>query len=212
MKNLFKGSLTVPNLISVIRILLIPVFAYLFYKGEYTWAVLVLALSGISDFLDGTIARKFNQISDLGKVLDPVADKLTQITIAVMLFREFRKPESGHAMNIFAWVFLFFLIKELIMILGGLLMLLMGLRPGAAEIYGKVATLLFYVVMAVIMAFGPNFGAFTNLGVKPMPDSLIMVLVVIAALSTLVALLSYVPGFFKELKEKKTKEIAKEDK
>ena len=83
-KNLFKGCLTVPNLLSLIRIFLIPAFAVLYYKGHIGWAVLMLALSGISDFLDGKIARRFNQVSELGKILDPVADKLTQITIAVM--------------------------------------------------------------------------------------------------------------------------------
>ncbi len=89
-KNLFKGCLTVPNLLSLIRIFLIPAFAVLYYKGHIGWAVLMLALSGISDFLDGKIARRFNQVSELGKILDPVADKLTQITIAVMLYIAFR--------------------------------------------------------------------------------------------------------------------------
>jgi hypothetical protein len=66
-KNLFKGCLTVPNLLSLIRIFLIPAFAVLYYKGHIGWAVLMLALSGISDFLDGKIARRFNQVSELGK-------------------------------------------------------------------------------------------------------------------------------------------------
>ena len=63
MKDLFKGCWTIPNLLSVIRILLIPVFAVLFYKQEYGWAILTLVLSGLSDFFDGKIARKFNTIS-----------------------------------------------------------------------------------------------------------------------------------------------------
>ncbi len=209
MKDLFKGCWTVPNLLSLIRIALIPVFGVLFYNGEYLWAVFVLFLSGISDTLDGRIARRFNQISALGKILDPVADKLTQITIAIVLFLEFRKPESGKAMNIFAWVFLFFLVKELLMILGGLFMLCKGLRPGAAEIYGKIATLVFYAVMTLIIAFGPSFGAFTNLDVPPMPEWLIMILVVISAIATLVAFCSYIPGFFKQLKEAKKDETNK---
>lgn len=200
MKDLFKGSLTVPNLLSVIRIALIPVFGVLFYNGEYMWAVFVLFLSGLSDTLDGKIARRFNQISALGKILDPIADKLTQITIAVMLFLEFRKPESGHAMNVFAWVFLFFLLKELLMLLGGSYMLARGLRPDAAGVYGKIATVAFYGVMLLIIAFGPSFGAFTSIGVAPMPEWLIMALVVISALSTLVAFCSYLPGFFSAIK------------
>ncbi len=95
MKGLFKGSLTVPNLLSVIRIILVPVFAVLFYKDYLGWAVLALFLSALSDFLDGKIARRFNQVSELGKVLDPVADKITQITIAVMLFVFFRNGSAA---------------------------------------------------------------------------------------------------------------------
>ena len=91
MKGLFKGCLTVPNLLSLIRIILVPVFAVLFYQGHVLWAVFVLFLSGLSDFFDGKIARRFHQVSALGKVLDPVADKITQITIAVMLFLEVHK-------------------------------------------------------------------------------------------------------------------------
>lgn len=197
MKDLFKGCWTIPNLLSLIRILLIPVFAVLFYNGEYLWAVFVLFLSGLSDFLDGKIARRFNQISALGKVLDPVADKFTQITIAVMLFLEFRKSTST-ALQAFSWVFLFFLFKELIMVLGGAFMLAKGLRPSAAEIYGKVATFAFYGVMLLIIAFAPGFGAFHEWWT--MPEWFIMVLVVISAILTLVALLSYIPGFFKQVK------------
>lgn len=201
MKGLFKGCLTVPNLLSLIRILLIPVFAVLFYQGQVLWAVFVLFLSGLSDFFDGRIARRFNQISALGKILDPVADKLTQITIAVMLFLEFHQSASS-AMRAFSWVFLFFLFKEGVMILGGAVMLAIGLRPGAAEIYGKVATFAFYGVMLVIIAFGPGFGAFVQLGVPPMPDWLIMILVVVSAILTLIALISYLPATFRQFRDR----------
>ena len=197
MKELFKGCWTVPNLLSLIRILLIPVFAVLFYNGEYLWAVFVLFLSGLSDFLDGKIARRFNQVSALGKVLDPVADKFTQITIAVMLFLEFRQSTSA-ALQAFSWVFLFFLAKEGIMVLGGAFMLAKGLRPSAAEIYGKVATFAFYGVMLLIIAFAPGFGAFHAWWT--IPEWFIMTLVVISAILTLIALLSYLPGFFKQVK------------
>ena len=65
-KDLFKGCLTIPNLLSVIRILLIPVFAVLFYKNQLGWAVLVIFLSGLYDFFDGIIAILFNQVLALG--------------------------------------------------------------------------------------------------------------------------------------------------
>ena len=83
MKDLFKGCWTIPNLLSLLRIIVIPFFAYFFIKGNALWAIIVLFLSGVSDFLDGKIARKFNQVSDLGKVLDPVADKLTSISFPI---------------------------------------------------------------------------------------------------------------------------------
>ena len=85
---LFENVWTIPNLLSFFRILLIPAFAVLFSKGQLVWAVVMLALSGLSDFFDGKIARRFNQVSELGKILDPIADKLTQATIAIMLFME----------------------------------------------------------------------------------------------------------------------------
>ena len=87
--DLFDNVWTIPNLLSALRIIMVPIIAVLFLKGETVWAVVVLALSGHSDFFDGKIARRFNQISALGKILDPIADKLTQITLAVVLFYVF---------------------------------------------------------------------------------------------------------------------------
>lgn len=200
MKDLFKGCLTVPNLISVIRIILIPFFAFYFMQGEFVIAVIILALSGLSDCVDGKIARRFNQISALGKLLDPLADKLTQITLAVILFLTFNKAEDT-MLKAFSWVFLVFIAKEFVMVLGSLIMLSFGLRPGAAEIYGKVATLAFYVVMIFIIGFGPEVGAFRNLFTIPNP--LMMILVVISAILTMVAFFSYIPDVIRQVKEKK---------
>ena len=200
MKELFKGCWTIPNLISFIRILLVPLFAYLFMQGDFVPAVIVLALSGLSDCVDGKIARKFNQISALGKMLDPLADKLTQITLAVLLFLTFNKADDS-MLNAFSWVFLVFIVKEFIMVLGSVIMLNIGLRPGAAEIYGKIATLAFYVVMVFIIGFGPEVGAFRNL--FTIPNTLMMILVIISAILTLVAFFSYIPDVIRQVKEKK---------
>lgn len=200
---LFENVWTVPNLLSFIRILLIPLFAWLFYKGAageikngLVWAVAVLALSGLSDFFDGKIARRFNQISELGKMLDPIADKLTQATIAVMLFWTFYKAEN-RTLHLFAWVFLLFIVKELVMLIGGGLMIYFGIRPGAAEIYGKAATMAFYLVMISIIAFGPEIGAFRDF--FTLPDTVMMVLVVISVILTFVAFFSYMPAVHKQV-------------
>lgn len=202
-KDLFKNWNTVPNWLSFARIIMVPIFAYLFLndgiKNNVIWAVFVLALSGLSDFLDGKIARRFNQISDLGKVLDPVADKLTQITIAVLLYIKF-SSSSESLIKTFSWIFLVFIIKEFIMVLFGGIMIAIGLRPSAAEIYGKAATFVFYFVMIALFAFAPDVGAFNYLWT--IPDTLLVVLVAISALLTIVAFVSYLPGVYKQFKTK----------
>ena len=202
MKDLFKGCWTIPNLLSFLRIIIVPVFAYFFMQGQYGWAVFMLVLSGLSDFFDGKIARKFNQISALGKMLDPVADKLTQITLAVLLFLSFNKADDA-TLKAFSWVFLVFIVKEFVMVIGGAVMLAFGIRPGAAEIYGKVATFAFYAVMIFIVAFGPEIGVFKDFFV--IPNILMMILVVISAILTLVAFASYMPGTFRQFKERFSK-------
>lgn len=201
---LFENMWTVPNLLSAIRIILIPIFAVLFYRDELVGAVIVLAISGISDFLDGKIARRFNQVSELGKILDPVADKLTQMTIAVVLYLKLRAAEDS-LIRAFSWVFLIFVAKELLMVLFGGFMILIGIRPGAAEIYGKIATFVFYAVMIVVVCFGPEIGAFTRLNPSlVLPDWLMIVLVVLSVILTLVALASYIPAVLRQLKERRT--------
>ena len=199
MKDLFKGCWTIPNLLSFLRIVIVPVFAYFFMQGQYGWAVFMLVLSGLYDFFDGKIATKFYLISALCKILDPVADKLTQITLAVLLFLSFNKADDA-TLKAFSWVFLVFIVKEFVMVLGGAVMLAFGIRPGAAEIYGKVSTFAFYAVMIFIVAFGPEIGVFKDF--FTIPNVLMMILVVISAILTLVAFASYLPGTFRQFKER----------
>lgn len=198
-KELFSGCLTIPNLLSVIRIALIPVFGVLYYNGNILWAVVILFLSGLTDFFDGKIARKFNQISALGKVLDPVADKMTQITIAIVLYLQFR-GSSDETIKAFSWVFLIFFAKEALMVIGGGLMIAFGLRPGAAEMPGKVATFVFYAVMIIIIAFGPDIGVFKAF---VLPNWAMMILVGVSVVLTIIAFCSYLPDVFRQVKERK---------
>lgn len=203
MKDLFKGSLTIPNFLSLTRILLTPLIAYLFISDMKIPAVIILAVSALSDTFDGQIARKFNQVSALGKILDPVADKVQQITIAVILLIEFLGSDNSF-MKAFGYVFIVFLAKEAIMLIGGLVMLLLGIRPGAAEIYGKIATVCFYVGMVVILLFGPEVGAFSQYFV--LPNIITGAIIVICAIMTIVAFASYMPETFRQFKERFSKE------
>ena len=195
----FENWKTIPNYISFVRILLIPVFAVLFYKDYTVAAFIILALSGLSDMVDGKIARKLNQVSNLGKMLDPIADKLTVFAIAIILFLRFNQA-TDESLKAFSWVFLLFILKDVIMLGFGLFMILLGLHPIAAEIYGKVATLAFYSIMAVLMAVGPEVGAFREFFV--LPNSVMMGLVIISVILTFVAFFSYIPNVVKQFAEK----------
>ena len=99
--------LTIPNLLSVIRLALIPLIVWLYIgKQEYSAAVAVILISGATDIIDGFIARKFNMVSDLGKILDPVADKLTQATVILCLTVKYRWMRG---------LIVLFVVKEIIM-------------------------------------------------------------------------------------------------
>lgn len=142
MKIFTKENLTIPNLLSLFRILTIPFFIYFYMKDMVYVAIIVLVVGGLSDCVDGYIARKFNQITELGKMLDPLADKLTQAAIAVCI--AFKYP-------IIAPVLIFFIVKELIMLIGAAVLLKKGARPVAANWYGKLGTILFYLSVTVVV-------------------------------------------------------------
>ena len=135
-------NLTVPNALSVLRIIIVPFFAWYFLRDELTVAVALLLLSGFSDLFDGLIARKFNQITELGKMLDPFADKLTQGVVALCLAIKF---------PVICPVLALFILKELVMLCCAVILLKKRKRPCAAMWYGKVATVMFYVSVSVIV-------------------------------------------------------------
>lgn len=140
-------TMTIPNMLSIVRIILIPVFCVTFFSvdsgGISWWPVTILVVSGATDWLDGYIARKYNQISKLGKLLDPAADKLTQFAVCACL--TVRYPQF---IILLALIF----VKELLMLLGGLLYMRKGKdNVPAARWYGKLATFVIYVAMGVLV-------------------------------------------------------------
>ncbi len=199
-KDLFEGWNTIPNWLSFLRIALIPVFSALFIKEHYVIAFVLMIIGALTDLVDGKIARKFNQVSNLGKILDPVADKLSQIAIVIILIVKF-----WHMEGITKYLFFLFIVKELIMIIGGLVLISKGMRPSAAEMWGKVATTIFYVFMIAIIALGPS-GALVGVWFfKELPSAVVTIMVIISIVSAFVSLFGYVPGFFKQIKENKEK-------
>lgn len=145
-----KDWFTIPNLMGYFRILLIPVFLVLYAKADagsgYFPAFFVLALSYLSDFLDGKIARKFHMVTDLGKVLDPVADKLTQGALALALC--LRYP-------LMVWFVLLFCIKELYMAAAGLFLIRRQKGVKGAQRFGKFCTAAVDAGIFVLLLF-PN--------------------------------------------------------
>ena len=198
--NLTEGAMTIPNLLSAIRIILIPVFLVLFLKGSYLAAVIVLGISGLTDLFDGKIARAFNQVSNLGKLLDPIADKLTQITLAIAYFFYFHASDDALLRGA-SWLFWAFVLKELLMLIGGVLLLTHDITPQAAIMYGKVATVAYYVVMILLLLFSPGFGVFHNW--FTLPSVAIIILVLISVVLTIIAFFAYAPDAVRQLRAKK---------
>lgn len=148
MKVTAKEVFSIPNILSYIRILLIPVFLYLYINAteskDYYVAGLIIIISALTDLFDGLIARKFNQITEFGKIVDPVADKLTQIAIVIALMFRYH----------YMWILvLLFIIKELFMGINGLILLRKGKKLDGAKWFGKVSTAVFYIAMGVLITF-----------------------------------------------------------
>ncbi len=198
-KDLFKGWNTIPNWMCFARIALIPVFSVLFIKGQYLWGVVAMIVAALTDVFDGKIARKFNMVSNLGKILDPIADKLSQMAIVIILIIKFWNNDG-----IVKYIFFLFIFKELAMIIGGAVLLSKGMRPTAAEVWGKVATVVFYVFMITIIALGSADSPLVGVWFfKQLPQALTTVMVIISALLAFVSLFGYAPGFIKQMKENK---------
>lgn len=136
-----KFEPSVPNILTLIRLLAIPVLACYILAGDTYNTVAFIMFVGIwfTDMLDGWIARHFNQITDFGKLFDPLVDKLFQFTTAVMLFIVGKLP---------LWVPLFIFIKELLMIIGSAILVRHKEVIVQSRWYGKLATVLFVIAFA----------------------------------------------------------------
>ena len=176
----------VPNALSLLRLFLVPVIVVTYWLSDPNEIPYVsigaLVLSGISDSLDGIIARHFNQITDIGKLLDPVADKLTQVAVVVCLSLRYRELLPLRLICV---------VKELCQAVGGLLLLHRGEKVRGARWFGKVSTFLFYGVMILIVAF------------PEMPHALLIGLVALVGAAMLFAFVNYLRMYCQIRKEQK---------
>lgn len=130
----------IPNILTVLRIALAPCFVILYLLDQTAAALAVFVVGSVTDMLDGFIARKFNWITDAGKALDPLADKITLIAILMCLFIADRIP---------VWLLLILVARELLMILGGII-LWQNKLTFAADRFGKVNTMLFFTAALLL--------------------------------------------------------------
>ena len=165
----------IPNILCYIRFMLIPVFVVLYIKAEYPKeylrAAAVVLISGITDFLDGFIARKFDMITELGKLIDPLADKLTQASLIFVLVVKIK------------WMFLLlilFVILQLFLLVAGLVMLKKNARLNGAKWFGKVSTTVFYAVMLVLVSY------------PALDDKIADILILVCSAFLLLSLIMYV--------------------
>ena len=179
--------LTVPNALSLLRILLVPVFMYLYIGRQNTlWTAIVLIISCASDVIDGPIARKFNQVSDVGKALDPIGDKLTQIGLMVCLITKYP----------LMWVpAIIIVIKEIVSGILGLVTIKKANVVKGAVWHGKLTTVLLFLMMGLHLLWPPR-----------LPDLISWISIGICCAMMLYSFTMYTIRYIRTLKEAQTKE------
>ena len=148
MNRLLNKNLTIPNVLSLLRILILVPFVVFVFNEDYIKAGSILILSGVTDLLDGYLARKLNQITRFGEMLDPTADKLTLMTVMICVSIKFP--------SIFPFMMLL-IIKEVLMLGAGAILLKLKKDPPASKWYGKIATVVFYISVTTIIVIKAIF-------------------------------------------------------
>lgn len=145
-KDWKKEIFTIPNLLSLFRLLLIPIYMTIYLNAaetqDYIWAAVILAVSCLTDLIDGKIARKFNMISTVGKLLDPVADKVTQFTLILTLSLKY---------PVLWYLILLFVVKEGFQFFAGLITYRKGRMLTGALITGKICTTILFTSLTVMI-------------------------------------------------------------
>lgn len=178
-----KKIITIPNILSFFRLCLIPLMIWLYcVKNNYILTTVVLFISGLTDIADGFIARHFNMVSDFGKALDPVADKLTQIAMLYCLCT--RYPLMLLPLVILA-------LKEIFAAVLGLIVIKKTGKVMGAVWHGKVATFLLYAMMLVHLLW------------IHIPKALSLVSILLCTVMVLLSAVLYTKRYIKALKGKK---------
>ena len=177
----------IPNILSTIRILLVPVFVLVFFSGTenaHAAAALVFLAASVTDFLDGYIARRFNFITNLGKILDPAGDKLMTLAMVICLAIEGTIP---------GWIPCFFGSKEVLMAAGGIFIHGRITREmPSSNFLGKTATFVLFCVGVVLMLFD-------------VPPAFALGMIIVTVLLAAAAFISYIVMFAEIWKKHRSK-------
>ena len=184
-QKLFSNVWTIPTVLTIIRMLLIPVFVVLFFKGQKMAALAVFCAASLTDMLDGYLARKLNQITDFGKLFDPLADKLMVLTAMVC---------QGIA-GVFPWIAIIIVAaKELVMVLGGVFMLSKNVVVYSNYV-GKAAQVCF--ITSLILSFFHEKFLEGNVTLWGMTPDIILLWITVAL--AIVAMVTYAVGAVKKI-------------
>ena len=179
--------MNLPNFLTILRMCMIPVFASMYYSDMQPFSLLVFLLAGATDILDGYLARKWNQITSFGKLMDPLADKLMTLTMIFCLM------DTGYLP---VWVLAVLVLKELMMVLGGLA-LLKGVKGQKIVVManwaGKTATALLIAAIALVFPWH-SWEIVRTIG---------EILMYFAVGFSLFAMVNYASGYVKKLTAKK---------
>ena len=186
----------IPNILSAIRIILVFVFVFvLFVLDEPVWAIIIFLVAGATDVVDGFLARRFNWITNLGKILDPLADKLMQCTVLVCFCIKGYIP---------LWFVLPFFIKEGASLLMGLIVIKRRNVVIVSKWYGKAAVCLFYVTVVISVWFEAFFS------VHKLIQALVFAPAVIFAIAAFVAYINHYSSLKKkEIEKGKIRDVIK---
>lgn len=177
-KPTLREVFTVPNLLSYFRLALIPVFVVCYLRAQtpedFLRAAVILGVSGLTDLFDGRLARRLHQVTELGVLLDPVADKLTEGAVVLCLMTRYR------------WMALLtavYVLKEGFMALAGLVLLRRGKKLDGAKWFGKVSTFVFYLVTVALILW------------VDIPPAAVHALILLCAAVMVFTLCMYIPVF-----------------
>ncbi len=137
--------MNIPNIITMCRFVMIPFFFWSYTANNFLVAAIIFFAAGLSDMLDGHIARKFNLTTELGKIIDPLADKLMQMCAVVMLALEFHE---------LIWLLVLLCAKEVAMIIGGFKLIKDKKEIMPSKWYGKLNTAIIFIFLSLLIWLG----------------------------------------------------------